>query len=122
LAPDRITLKNMAFFAYHGTAPSEKESGQRFFVDVDMYLDLRPAALADDLERTVDYEGVYHLIKENCESKRFYLIEALAEHVARSILEGYPVERVVVRVRKPSVPVRGILDFTEVEVDRTRAD
>jgi dihydroneopterin aldolase len=112
----------MAFFAYHGTAPSEKEGGQRFFVDVDMYLDLRPATLADDLARTVDYEGVYRLIKENCESKRFYLIEALAEHVARAILEGFPVERVVVRVRKPSVPVRGILDYTEVEVDRTPAD
>ena len=122
MAPDRITLSNMAFFAYHGTAPSEKEGGQRFFVDVDMYLDLRSAALADDLARTVDYEGVYHLIKENCESKRFYLIEALAEHVARAILEGFQVDRVVVRVRKPSVPVRGILDFTEVEVDRTRAD
>jgi len=42
--------------------------------------------------------------------------------VARAILEGFQVDRVVVRVRKPSVPVRGILDFTEVEVDRTRAD
>ncbi len=110
----------MAFYAFHGVAPSEKRDGQRFFVDVDLYLDLREAGRTDELGRTVDYEGVFNLIKGTVESQRFYLIEALADHLAHAILEGFSVERVVVRVRKPSVPIQGILDFTEVEVDRTR--
>jgi len=121
VAPDRISLSNMAFYAFHGVAPGEKRDGQRFFVDVDLYLDLREAARSDDIKSTVDYEGVFHLIKTTVESQRFYLIEALADHLAHAILEGYSVERVVVRVRKPSVPIQGILDHTEVEVDRSRA-
>ena len=31
---DRIVLKNMAFYGYHGNLASEQEQGQRFFVDV----------------------------------------------------------------------------------------
>ena len=120
MAPDRITLSNMAFYAFHGVAPSEKRDGQRFFVDVDLYLDLREAGRTDDLKRTVDYEGIFNLVRTTVENNRFYLIEALADHLAQAILEDLKVERVVVRVRKPSVPIQGILDHTEVEVDRSR--
>jgi dihydroneopterin aldolase len=120
LAPDRISLHNMAFFAYHGMAPSEKLQGQRFFVDVDLYLDLAQAGEGDDIRRTVDYEGVFRTVKEHVEGKRFHIIEALAEAVARSLLREFPVEGVTVRVRKPSVPIQGILDYTEVEISRSR--
>jgi dihydroneopterin aldolase len=118
LARDRISLKNMAFFAYHGVAPTEKLQGQRFFVDVDLFLDLVRAGEGDDIRRTVDYEGVFNSVKDHVEGKRFHIIEALAEAVATSLLAEYPVESVTVRVRKPSVPIQGILDYTEVEITR----
>ena len=108
----------MAFFAYHGMAPTEKLQGQRFFVDVDLYLDLAQAGEGDDIRSTVDYEGVFRTVKDHVEGKRFHIIEALAEAVARSLLRNFPVEKVTVRVRKPSVPIQGILDYTEVEITR----
>jgi len=120
LAQDRISLSNMAFFAYHGVAQTEKLQGQRFFVDVDLYLDLREAAEGDDIRHTVDYEGVFNTVKDHVEGKRFHIIEGLAQAVATSLLEGFPVDRVTVRVRKPSVPIQGILDHTEVEITRSR--
>lgn len=110
----------MAFFAYHGMAPTEKLQGQRFFVDVDLFLDLAQAGEGDDIRRTVDYEGVFRTVKDHVEGKRFHIIEALAEAVARSLLGNFPVEKVTVRVRKPSVPIQGILDYTEVEISRQR--
>jgi dihydroneopterin aldolase len=109
----------MAFFAYHGVAPSEKLQGQRFFVDVDLFLDLSKAGAHDDIHRTVDYEGVFNTVKDHVEGKRFHIIEALADTVATSILEEFPVDRVTIRVRKPSVPIQGILDHTEVEINRS---
>jgi dihydroneopterin aldolase len=120
MAHDRITLSNMAFFAYHGVAQTEKLQGQRFFVDVDLYLDLSQAAEGDNIAHTVDYEGVFKTVKDHVEGKRFHIIEGLAQKVANSLLEGFPVERVTVRVRKPSVPIQGILDHTEVEITRSR--
>jgi dihydroneopterin aldolase len=120
LTTDRISLSNMAFYGYHGIAPGEKTDGQRFFVDVDLFVDLQPAGAKDEFSKTIDYEGVFSLIKESVEVKRFHIIEALAEHIARAILKRYAVERVVVRVRKPHVPIQGILDHTEVEISRSR--
>jgi dihydroneopterin aldolase len=120
LVRDRISLRNMAFFAYHGVAPTEKLQGQRFFVDVDLFLDLSRAGAHDDIHSTVDYEGVFGVVKDHVEGKRFHIIEALADTVARSLLAEFPVERVTIRVRKPSVPLQGILDYTEVEITRDR--
>ena len=117
---DRISLSNMAFFAYHGVAPTEKLQGQRFFVDVDLFLDLSAAAEGDSIAHTVDYEGVFRTVKDHVEGKRFHIIEGLAQQVATSLLNEFPVDRVTVRVRKPSVPIQGILDHTEVEITRSR--
>ena len=120
LAPDRITLCNIAIFAYHGVVPSENLQRQRLFVDVDLFLDLSEAGAQDNIHATVDYEGVFKVVKEHVEGKRFHIIEALADTVARSLLDEFPVERVTIRVRKPSVPLQGILDHTEVEISRSR--
>ncbi len=120
MCPDRISLSNMAFFAYHGMAQTEKLQGQRFFVDVDLFLDLSRAAEGDNIQHTVDYEGVFKVVKEHVEGKRFYIIEGLAQEVATSLLAEFPVDKVTVRVRKPSVPIQGILDHTEVEITRSR--
>ncbi|MBQ8077343.1 MAG: dihydroneopterin aldolase, partial [Eubacterium sp.] len=32
---DKITIKDLKLFAYHGVNPEEKESGQNFFIDID---------------------------------------------------------------------------------------
>jgi dihydroneopterin aldolase len=46
-----------------------------------------------------------------------HLIEALAGVIARTIKDKYDgVETITVVVRKPSVPIKGILDTVEVEI------
>ena len=61
--PDRIVLSNMVFQARHGVRAEEKVTAQRFEVDVELLLDLQPAGLEDDLERTLDYGRVYDTVK-----------------------------------------------------------
>ena len=117
---ERIILKNIAFYGYHGTNAHETELGQRFFMDVEMFLNLGEAIAADDLDRTVNYKAVFEDVRKIAENKRYRLVESLGESIARTILERYPVDRAVIRIRKPSVPLEGILDYIEVEVDRSR--
>ncbi len=119
---ERIVLKNIAFYGYHGTNAHEAELGQRFFMDVEMYLDLGEAIAADDLNLTVNYKAVFEDVCKIAENERFRLLESLGESIVRTILERYAVDRVVIRIRKPSVPLEGILDHIEVEVDRSRKD
>jgi dihydroneopterin aldolase len=118
---DRIVLAGMAFQARHGVLDWEKSTAQRFEVDVELALDVQPAGLDDDLNRTVDYRAVYAIVRQIVESTTYNLVEALAEAIAHEILaEQALVDEVVVRVRKPQVRLDGPLDFAGVEIRRVR--
>jgi len=118
---DRVVLAGMAFQARHGVNDWEKVDAQRFEVDVELVLDVQPAALDDDLARTVDYRAVYTTTRQIVESTTFNLIEALAEAIAHELLlEHERVDEVVVRVRKPEVRVDGPLAWSGVEIRRVR--
>ena len=90
MASDRLVLENMVFYGYHGAFAAEKELGQQFEVDVELYLDLKSAAAADDLELSVNYVEVYTLVKEIVEEREFGLLETLAETIAGEILSATP--------------------------------
>lgn len=121
MAKDSITLANMAFYGFHGSDPSESKLGGRFYVDAVLEADLTKPGRSDQLEDTVNYEQVYRIIREHVEGKRFNLLEALGQRIAETLLADFPaIQRVTVRVRKPGVPLRGILDHTQVEVVRDR--
>ncbi|MGF1627144.1 MAG: dihydroneopterin aldolase [Alphaproteobacteria bacterium] len=120
---DRIFLSNMAFFAHHGVAPQERRLGQRFFVDVDCFLDLRPAGEADDYGRTVCYAAVYETVRTVMTGGPANLLETLAERIAQAVLDQFPATNAVrVTIRKPSAPVEGVLDHAGVEIMRRRGD
>jgi len=119
----RITLSTMVFYGYHGDLPEEKTLGQRFVIDLHLTLDIAAAAATDDLKKTVDYTRVYEICRETVEKDRFKLIETLAAHVIDRVLVACPiVDRVDISIKKPSVPIAGILDHVAVETSKTRAD
>ena len=120
--PDNVVLEGMVFQARHGVHDHEKVTAQRFEVDVELLLDLQPAGLEDDLERTIDYGRVYETVRTIVESTTFNLIEALAEAIAHELLSDFPaLDEVVVRVRKPEIQLGGPLNFAGVQVRRRRS-
>ncbi len=116
---DLIRLIGMQFYAYHGVDAGERELGQRFEIDVELHTDLRPAGGTDDLNLTVNYREVYRFVAAAMDPPCL-LIEAVAERLATGILANFAVPSVTVRVRKPSVPIGGVIGFAEVEVTRAR--
>jgi len=117
---DRIILKGMHFFGYHGVLPAERELGQRFDVDLELMLELGPAGRADDPGQTVSYADVYRLTEDIVTGTPCRLLEALAEKIAAAVLENFPVRGVLVRVHKPGAPVPGRFDYMAVEIERYR--
>lgn len=110
----------MRFEARHGVYDWEQARPQPFEVDVELVLDLQPAGLDDDLDRTVDYGKVYAVVRQIVESTSFKLIEALAEAISHELLADFDVREVGVRVRKPAVQLGGPLDHAAVEIRRRR--
>lgn len=118
---DIIRLHNAVFYAYHGVLTDEQNIGGKFEVDVELQCDLSKGAKSDHLRDTVDYEKVYARIHSLVLGRKYYLLEALANTIAQGILKEFKkVRKVVVKVRKPGAPVRGVIDHVEVEIARTR--
>ncbi len=115
---DKIKLKNMVFYGYHGVEESEKILGARFEVDLIVSADLKKAAQSDNLNDTINYEAIYHDIERIVTTKKKHLIEALAGDIASTIKAKYiGINNLTVIVRKPSVPIKGVLDTVEVEIN-----
>ena len=117
---DRIVLRNMQFSGRHGVYDHELVNPQPFEVDVELVLNLQPAGIDDDLEKTVDYGRVYEIARQVVESTSFRLLEAIAEAISHELLAEFPVMEVGVRVRKPNVQLGGPLDHAMVEIWRQR--
>lgn len=117
----KILINNVMFYGFHGVYEYEREQGQRFFFDVEMIAQNDKACETDELEDSIDYVSAYQIVKDIAENKRFRLLEALSAHIGDRILATYPlIESVTVRVRKPSVPIAGPIDFVQVEALRSR--
>lgn len=117
---DRIVLHDMVFMGRHGVLEQEQREHQPFHVDVELVLDLQAAGVDDDLERTIDYGVVFETCRSIVESTTFRLIEAIAEAIAHELLADFPAAEVVVRVRKPNLPIEGTLAWAGVEIRRRR--
>jgi dihydroneopterin aldolase len=104
---DRIELRGLRATGIHGALPEEQVRAQPFEVDIDLAVDLRPAAQSDDLGDTIDYGAVAEAVERVITRERFQLIERLAERIAEEVRRDERVESATVTVRKlrPPVPV-----------------
>jgi dihydroneopterin aldolase len=113
-------MTGMEFYGYHGMASEERALGQRFVVDIELFLDLKKAGMEDLPEYTVDYGAVAEEVRVVLEGPPCKLIEAVAEKLAATILERYPVQEVLIRLKKPNAPLPYKFDSMAVEIRRKK--
>jgi len=116
---DKIKIENLEVFGNHGVFPEETKLGQKFIVSCMLYLDTRKAGRTDRLDASVHYGFVSHLIKKELEENTFALIEAVAEHLAESVLlYDEKIREVELEVKKPWAPIGLPLDYVSVSIRR----
>lgn len=119
---DKIYFNGMSFYGYHGVFAAEAELGQRFFVDLELSLDLSRAGASDDLNDTVNYADIFTCVQQLVENERFQLVEALTARIAETLLRQFPLTEVKVKVTKPNPPINGHYDSVAIEMIRKRED
>ncbi|NJD02350.1 MAG: 2-amino-4-hydroxy-6-hydroxymethyldihydropteridine diphosphokinase [Ruminiclostridium sp.] len=117
---DKIIVKDLEVYAFHGVLAEEKKLGQKFVVSLEAALDLYKAAENDSLEATVNYAGLCEDAEEFLQNNTFDLIEAAAHHLAIYILAKHTLlEKIRIYIKKPSAPIRKTFRYVAVEVERS---
>jgi dihydroneopterin aldolase len=117
---DRITLRGLRVFGYHGVLDAERRDGQEFIVDAVLFLDTAPAAAQDDLALTVNYAALADRLVAIVAGPPVQLIETLAERLAAAAAAEPLAREVEITVHKPHAPVGHRFQDVSVTIRRRR--
>jgi dihydroneopterin aldolase len=116
-----ISVEGMEFFAYNGCFKEEQIIGTRFLVDIYMETQTREAEYSDDLSKTVNYQSVFLVVKEEMAIK-----SKLLEHVSRRIVDRlfieFPaIDSVSIKLSKMNPPVGGKVERVSFSLRENRS-
>ncbi|MBP5210264.1 MAG: dihydroneopterin aldolase [Bacteroidales bacterium] len=117
---DKLSLKNLMFYAHHGCLDFEQKDGGWYRIDMDCFLDLTDAGQSDDLSKTVNYGALYSIVKRQM-AVPSKLIENVARRILDEVKEGFPaIEHCSLTVTKINPPFEGEpLDYMGAEASVT---
>lgn len=107
---DIVYLNDLRIQAVIGVYAWERRMKQTLVFDLEMGTDIGKAARSDQIEDALDYSRVASRVVELTEQSRFQLVEALAEHVAATILNEFDVKWLRLRINKQGA-VRNVRDI-----------
>lgn len=117
---DRIHLTGLTFQGRHGWYETERKLDRPFTVDLTVSADLAAASLSDDLEDTLDYNGLARTVERVVTGPSHRLIERLAGAIAEAVFDDHPVQIVELTVHKPSPNIAGQPARASVTIRRER--
>lgn len=118
---DKIIIKGLKLFAYHGVNEEEKINGQDFILDIVLTVNINKACVSDNVEDTISYAKVVKTVRRVFTAEKYDLIEKCAQVIADAVLNEYPdVFSVDVTVKKPQAPVSAEFDYMAVNIVRGR--
>jgi dihydroneopterin aldolase len=116
--PDSISITGLTVQANHGVFDFERRDGQRFVIDLTVWLDTADAAANDDLAKTLHYGELADAVAAAAAGEPVDLIETLAERIAAVALSYAVAQAVCVTVHKPEAPIA--VEFADVSITITR--
>jgi len=116
---DCICIKNLEVYTKHGAFDEENRIGQKYAIDVELFLSTRTAGVCDDLSKSVDYGRVCHFISAFIKGHTYKIIETAAERLAEDILIEFPaISKLILTVKKPWAPVGLPIEEVSVRIER----
>lgn len=119
---DVISFRGLHVRAYHGVHDHERQDGQDFWIDADVWVDTRAAAASDDIDDTLHYGHLMRAIADAAAHPAVDLLETLAERLAGVTFAFAGPQAVRITVHKPKAPVKLRFDDISVSILRFRPD
>ena len=117
---DLIRITGLELFGYHGVYDHEKQNGQRFLVDLAVWLDAESASVSDDLSQSLDYGELVKAVAAEVQGESVDLIEKLAAKVLAVVWRFEKALVAEVTIHKPEAPVGFPVSDISVTLKRER--
>ena len=118
---DKILVKNLKIFAYHGVNPEEKEDGQNFVLDIDAYVDISVPCITDNVDDTVSYAKIIKETAKIFTCQKDDLLERAAQRIADGLFERFDkIQKLRILLKKPEAPIKADFEYVAVEIFRER--
>tara|TARA_S200000501_G_scaffold176520_1_gene166179 strand:+ start:334 stop:702 length:369 start_codon:yes stop_codon:yes gene_type:complete len=117
---DKISILKLKIPGNHGVYDFEKKTQGTFELDVELFLDLITPCNTDQLKDTVDYARVTETVIRVFNEKHCNLIERVGEKICKELLNQFPVEKVMIKIKKPHAPIEANFDTVEVQLIRLK--
>jgi len=102
-----IELKGMEFYSYHGCFDEEQLIGNRFIVDMSVWVDIDKAAASDNITDAIDYQKLYLIVREEMAQKS-KLLESVATRIVDRVKREFGlVEKIELSLAKLNPPLGG---------------
>ncbi len=115
---DQVIIKDLVAHGIIGIHDWERGHEQQIRINLVLFTDVSRAAASDSIADYLNYQTMAERVLAHAERVRRFTIEALAVDIARLILEEPAVQRVRVRVEKPSAIPSA--KWVGVEIERGR--
>jgi dihydroneopterin aldolase len=100
LFADEIHIDQLEIFTHIGAPEVERAAPQRLTVSISFWPYQQTPDLADKIDQTVNYSAVAEETKSFVRDQSVNLIETLADRLATHLLKTFPIQRVVIDLRK----------------------
>ncbi len=117
---DIITIRGLGIECIIGIYDWERTTLQKVVIDLEMPCDARRASQSDRVQDTLDYKNISKSVASFVESSQYFLLETLAENIARFCISKFNLLDVRVCVSKPGA-LRGA-ENVSISISRKHSD
>lgn len=113
-----IEIKGLKLFGRHGVMEQERNTGNEFVVDMEIFFPFEKACETDSVSDTINYAEIVEIIKST-NSEPSALIENFAWRIKEAVTQRFAaIEGGKIKVYKPYPPIRNIqLDSVSATIE-----
>lgn len=116
---DKIVIKELEIECIVGVRKRERKEKQKVFVTIEIYTDTKKAARSSNIKDTINYSSMIKNIKKLIITKKYLLLETMAEDIAKMILRNKNANESRILIKKPKAIGKG--KYAGVEITRCRS-
>ena len=118
---DKILIKDLRLYAYHGVNPEEKIEGQNFLINMECEADLSLPCMSDNVDDTVSYAKIIKTVRRVAQCEKNDLLERVAQRVADELFSEFDkIMALNITLKKPEAPIKADFDYVAVTIERSR--